>query len=197
MALCVVTVKNAALRLLMVASPAPERARRLHIFSAAQKAMKVQYWIFETLKSSYSFMPTHVKLLKRVALQFYLSSNRSRISVPHLYLFEKSFNPSPLLLGPPLITFSTFLGETCKNLVLWLSYPRHNSKNYLLAVIFIRVFCTFVGWCTVTPNPPHLFRGPAYFILKIFPTPLLIRTPAYSGSKSSFLMASKPCSRAC
>ena len=64
MTLCVVTVKNAALRLLLVASLPQRVLGDYTFFQLLKKAMKVQYWIFETLKSSYSFMPTHFKLLK-------------------------------------------------------------------------------------------------------------------------------------
>ena len=49
------------------------------------------------------------------------------------------------------------------------------------------VFVLFVTQLDHASDSLRLFRPPAYFIMRNFPTRLLIRTLPYSGPKSSFL----------
>ena len=67
-----------------------------------------------------------------------------------------------------------------------MSYVCQDSEKYLLAVTLIGVFCICAD---VAQLPQASEPPPAYFILRNFPTPLLIRSfpsPVYSGTKPLF-----------
>ena len=80
---------------------------------------------------------------------------------------EKFSNPL-LLRGPPFIKFLIFLGETCKKLVLLLSYPNNRLNDiyvakfgkYMLAVMLIEAFCIFAGFCGWGIFQPSWLLGP-------------------------------------